>query len=485
MVVNKEGQNVSEERRFYIFANLFFNSILNTWSISVLSIVLPPIMKEYNINIETAQWLSTAYSLASAITLPLTAFFINRFSTKRLYCLSTLISIIGLSLCCLAPFFELIIAGRVIQSIGTSMVSAMSPVIIFNLYPPEKRGTYMGWYGLSNAITPTFSPFISGILCDWKGWRAVYLVCLIGFILAFLFALYTFVDVLPTSKRDKIDPLSVLLCAVAFGCLTYSSSKIGTLLKSKTILIPLTIGILSFLIFVLLQFQVESPFLNLRVLKEKPFALSVIGSCILNILVMSSTVIFALYCMVKEFTATRCSIIIFFGTGLMSIFFPVAGKLFDRYGIAVLMISGPLILMISSYAMSFMKLEYSHWFYTLINIPRMIGTALVLMPLLTWGLNSLPKDQTTHGIAINNAFKHVCGAIGSGVFGSLMGIITSLNSKSKGEKEAKIYAFNICYKILTGISALFLILGIIICFTKYTVKNVNKSLKKEKETKKE
>eukprot|EP00833_Pecoramyces_ruminatium_P014151 jgi/Orpsp1_1/1188183/evm.model.d7180000063060.1 len=477
-VETSQGQKVTGLRRFLIFINIFLNHVLNTWIISVLSIVLPPVMAEFRIEINTAQWLSTGYSLASAIVLPLTAFLINRIKTKLLYCTSVVISIIGLVICCLAKNFTVLVIGRVIQSIGTAVVSAMSSVVIFYLYPTEKRGTYMGWMGLANAITPTFAPFLAGVLCDWKGWRLVYLVCLIGFVLALLFALVTFVDVLP-NKKDKLDIPSVILCIIAFGGISYASTNIGSKFVSTKLLLPLAVGVVAFIVFAILQFKVKSPFLNLRILSDKPFTLSVIGSCLLNVLIMATTIVFSVYCQIKQFSATRCSLIILFGTAFMSLFSPIAGKFFDRFGIKPLVIIGSLIAMAGSIAMSFMKMKYSYWFYTLINIPRMIAIALILWPILCWGLNSLPKEQTSHGTAISNAFKHVFGAIGSGIFGSLMTTIANKKLRTMGV-DAYIYAFNVCFRILAGVAFALLILGIIIHFTKYSIKNVDDDNNEEK-----
>lgn len=128
-------------------------------------------MSDFHISATIGQWLTSGYTLAMAIIMPLTAFLINRFPTKRLYCASIAIFIVGVILSAIAVDFPMMMIGRVIQATGNGMYATMGQVIILSIYPPEKRGGAMGWYGLSSGAAPVLAPTLAGILVDISSWR--------------------------------------------------------------------------------------------------------------------------------------------------------------------------------------------------------------------------------------------------------------------------------------------------------------------------
>lgn len=114
---------------------------------TALNTALPPILADFHIGATVGQWLTSGYSLAMAIIMPLTAFLINRFPTKPLYCTSIAIFIVGLFLSATATNFPMMMIGRVIQAIGNGMYATMGQVIILSIYPPEKKEQLWGGMG--------------------------------------------------------------------------------------------------------------------------------------------------------------------------------------------------------------------------------------------------------------------------------------------------------------------------------------------------
>lgn len=94
---------LTEKKRMLIFVNVVISCIACSMLATALSTALPPIVRDMNISVTTGQWLTSGYSLMMAITMPLTAFLVNRFPTKRLYCTAIMIFSIGLVICAVAP----------------------------------------------------------------------------------------------------------------------------------------------------------------------------------------------------------------------------------------------------------------------------------------------------------------------------------------------------------------------------------------------
>lgn len=114
---------------------------------TALTTALPPIIKDLSISVTTGQWLTSGYSLAMAVTMPLTAFLIDRFPTKRLYCIAMVIFLAGLMISALSVNFPMMMLGRLVQASGNGMLSSMAQVIILTIFPPEKKALQWGCTG--------------------------------------------------------------------------------------------------------------------------------------------------------------------------------------------------------------------------------------------------------------------------------------------------------------------------------------------------
>lgn len=108
------------------------------------------------------------------------------------------------------------------------------------------------------------------------------------------------------------------------------------------------------------------------------------------------------------------------GALLMGVMSPITGRLFDKWGAKVLAIPGLSLVVVTTYMFSQLSLDTSYWQIMLIYTVRMLGISLVMMPVMTNGLNTLPMKAYPHGTAINNTLQQVSGAIGSAFLITLM-----------------------------------------------------------------
>lgn len=120
-----------------------------------------------------------------AIIMPLTAFLLTRFPTKRLYCTAVFVFTVGLITSAAARNFIVLMLGRILQAAGNGMLVAMGQVIILTIFPPEKRGTAMGWYGLAIGAAPVIAPMIAALMVDTIGWRMIFVTTFVIMAAAF------------------------------------------------------------------------------------------------------------------------------------------------------------------------------------------------------------------------------------------------------------------------------------------------------------
>lgn len=452
---------ISNRKRLLIFVNIVISCIASSMLATALTTALPPIIQDLNISVTTGQWLTSGYSLAMAITMPLTAFLINRFPTKRLYCIAIIIFLAGLLISAVSYNFPLMMLGRLVQAAGNGMLSSMAQVIILTIFPPEKKGTAMGWYGLSVGAAPVVAPTIAGMMIDIVGWRMIFIAAFVIMMLALVFAVAVLEDVLKTVKI-KFDTMSFLLSAFAFGGITLGIGNIGSYgFVSVQVWVTLAIGIIAAVLFTKRQLHMEDAFLELRILANRDYAVSVMGSMLLYFIMMGSSIILPLYVQqTMGLSATISGLVMLPGSLVMALISPFAGNLYDKVGMRLLFIVGAVGLTISNLLMGFITMETTVWAAAGFNVIRSIAIACLMMPLVTWGANNVKPEMTSHATALLTSLRTIAGAIGSAVFVAVMTIVANQSAKSYGE-NASIHGINVAFLAMAASSIVLLMLAVV------------------------
>ena len=211
--------NITDRKRTLIFINILITCIASSMLATALTTALPPIIKAFDISVTTGQWLTSGYSLAMGTMMPLTAFLITRFPTRKLYLSAIGCFILGLLFCAAAPNFQFMMFGRILQACGNGVLTSMAQVILLTIYPVEKKGSIMGWYGLSVGAAPVIAPTIAGLLVDSVGWRMIFCIAIFIMLISLVFAVFVFDNVLE-NVITRFDLLSFILSAFAFGGIT-------------------------------------------------------------------------------------------------------------------------------------------------------------------------------------------------------------------------------------------------------------------------
>jgi len=447
-----------DKQRTWIFINIIITVIASTMMATALTTALPVMIKEFNISVTTGQWLTSGYSLAMGIVMPLTAFLITQFPTKKLYLTAIALFIVGLLIAVLAPNFTILMIGRLFQACGNGILSAMAQVILLTIYPPERRGTIMGWYGLSIGAAPVIAPTIAGVIVDYSGWRMIFYVVIVIMILSFIVASLAFKNVLETRKKH-FDTLSFMISAIAYAGITIGIGNIGTYkFTSAGVLLPILLGIIAIVIFTRRQLSQADPFLDLRILKHRAFTLSLIGSMLLYFAMMGSSIILPLLIQsVEGLSATVSGLVTLPGSLAMAILSPFAGKIYDRFGIRRLFITGSLGLIISNLCMVFININTSLIMIASFNIIRSLAIGCLMMPLITWGMSNFLPEMMAHGTALLTSLRTIAGAIGSAIFVSLMTFVTN-NAQHLSAQGAAMHGVNAAFLGMTfGAVALFIV----------------------------
>ena len=168
-MTSNQASGKTTARQIRIVGVVVFGAFLALLNQTVMSPALPAIMVDFGIDASTAQWIMSIYPLVSGIMVPVSAFLIDRFSTRVLFFAATAAFAAGTALCAAAPTFFLLICGRVLQAAASGVLLPLVSVVPMLVFPVEKRGTAMGVAGIVMSAGPAVGPVLGGAIIDAYG----------------------------------------------------------------------------------------------------------------------------------------------------------------------------------------------------------------------------------------------------------------------------------------------------------------------------
>lgn len=443
MVANQEGvqsqQKISVIPLTSVLLAGAFVAILNQ---TLLATALPHIMRDLHIDANTVQWLQSIFMLVNGIMIPITAFLIERFTTRGLFLSAMGLFGLGTVICAISPSFTFLLVGRVLQASGAGIIMPLMQTIMFLIFPKEKRGSAMGMFGLVIAFAPAIGPTLSGWLIENYPWRSLFYVVIPIVVIDMILAYFLLKNVTERSF-PKVDMLSIVLSTLGFGGILYGFSTAGSHgWLTAHVLISLPIGIIALSWFIYRQLHLEQPILEFRVFKNKIFTLTTILGMIAFMAMIGAAVILPI--LMQEmlgFSALRSGLALLPGAVLMGLMNPITGRLFDKFGARRLAIPGLTIVVITTFLFSILNDQTTFTYLAIVNAVRMLGIAMVMMPVTTAGLNQLSNKLIPHGTAMNNTMRQVAGAVGTALLVTLMTNHAVPNQGANGAIQGVNFAF--------------------------------------------
>lgn len=456
MSILTETGNFHVEKRIPLFIVLLSGAFITILNQTLLGTALPPIMKDLQVSESTVQWLQSIFMLVNGIMIPVTAFLIERFTSRQLFLTAMSIFAVGTLLCAVGIDFSMLLIGRVLQAAGAGIMMPLMQTILFLTFPKEKRGTAMGLFGLVIAFAPAIGPTLSGVLVEHLTWRSVFYVVFPIAIIIIIASIFLLKNVTETT-HPKLDITSVILSTLGFGGLLYSFSSVGEAgWTSVQFIAPLIVGIVSLVIFIRRQLNLKEPMLEFRVFNYGIYTLGTILSMFVFGVLIATNIILPLYMQnMLQYSALKSGLVLLPGAIIMGMMNPITGYLFDKFGGKWLARIGLFVLVVSTLPFTMLTEHTSFTYLATSNALRMVSIAMVMMPMTTLAINQLPNELIAHGTAMNNTFRQMAGAIGTAVFITLM----SLSAIPQDGITGIIHGVNVTFIVATVISAIGLLLS--------------------------
>ena len=428
------GLGLDKKQRIMVFVLLAgtFMAVLNA---TLLTPALPTLMQDMNVEQTTIQWLTSGYALTEAVVIPLAAFLMGRFSTRKLYIGCIALFGVGSLLETFAPNFAFLLAGRIVQAACTGAVMPMVMSVILLIFPRENRGSAMGIVGLLIGFAPAIGPSLSGVLIDTIGWRAIF-----GIVACIAFAIVIVASVTLKNygkfDKPKFDILSVIFSTIGLLSLLYGFSTFSSASNHIITVCLVAVGVLFVGLYARRQLKLEEPMLRIGILKITKYRTAVILVMIFQAALIGMETILPLYIQgVLHKTATISGLTLLPGALVGAVLGVFAGRAFDKFGVRKPVVCGATVVLIAAGGLFFFRVDSSVIFIAAVYTTLAVGMQFTMTPLNTWAINSLPNKYVQHAQSTSNTLNQVAASFGTAVLVSISAAVSGMFSSVGGIEQ--------------------------------------------------
>jgi EmrB/QacA subfamily drug resistance transporter len=269
-------------------------------------------------------------------------------------------------------------------------------------------------------VAPALGPTFGGYLIQYYSWRWLFFINIPIGIFAFIMG-KVLLQESPKKADTKFDTAGAVLAILFFGTLLFALSK-GQSEGWTSLFIVSLLFISFFSLLIWVELGSKHPLLDLKLFKNTGFTLSVIASSLVMMGMLGGTFLTPLYLQnIQSMSAMQTGILMMPQSIAMALMMPISGKLYDKFGIVPLGVTGLAILGFTTMELHMLTIDTpNHWLNVVLTI-RAIGIGLCMMPLTSVGMVNIAPQQIGNASTMSNVTRQVAGSMGIAVFTSIMG----------------------------------------------------------------
>jgi len=417
-----EVPGIGHKNKYAIFGILLIGILMSVLDGFMVNIALPDITAYFSVSIATSQWIITGYLLA------MTGLFIffgklsEHTGKAKLYLIGFAVFTLSSLGCGFVTGIEQMIALRVLQGIGASMVAGISGAITFEIFPPEERGRAMGGLAAAYGIVAMMAPVVGGFITDTLGWRYIFLVNVpIGIALLALALKYMKLGD-KTTNALSIDWIGTgtLIVSVISLMLFCGELASGIMMNGLAITYGAAFA-LSSIAFLLRESRCKNPLLDLSLFGNKKFTLPIL-SVALSFVIINMVNVLGPFYLQGAMGYTPAQVGLFFMLPPLAMIFaaPLSGMLYDKHRWKLASTLGLLIMAVSFFLQGYSFITASFILILAAFALRGIGDGIFQSINSAEIMNALPLEKVAIASSVSSTVTNLASALGAVTAGILL-----------------------------------------------------------------
>lgn len=430
---------------------------------TVLNVALPAMRHDLDASVAGMQWTIDAYTLVLASLLMLAGSTADRIGRRKVFMAGLVLFTVGSALCSLAPSLETLIAFRMVQAVGGSMLNPVAMSIITNTFTdPRERARAIGVWGAVVGISMAAGPVVGGLLVDSVGWRSIFWINLpIG--IAALLLTWRHVPESRAPKARRPDPVGQLLVITLLGSLTYAiieAPQKGW--TSAEILFFAALAAASLAGLLVYEARRTDPLIDLRFFRSVPFSGATLiavsafaalgGFLFLNTLYLQD---------VRGLSALDAGLYMLPMAAVVCVLSPFSGRLVASRGPRIPLLVAGVAIAVSGLMFAAFDAETGTASMFTAYVLFGLGFGAVNAPITNTAVSGMPRSQAGVAAAVASTSRQIGQTLGVAVIGAVLaaGVADAGSSYGTGTAGDFVAASRAAWWIITGCGVCVLLVG--------------------------
>lgn len=403
--------------RYWIAVTVTLAAMLELLDTSIVNVAIPHMMGTFGATIDEIAWVSTGYVVANVIVLPISGWLSNFCGRRNYFVLSILVFTLSSFFCGNATSLGGLVFWRIIQGFGGGGLIATANATLYEVFTPKEAAQSIAIFGLGIMVGPTLGPTVGGWITDTYAWPWIFYINLPLGALALVAALMVVPESRYGQRASRVDWQGLLLLAAGIGCLQIllERGERQDWFESREIVAYALTSSGALIVFIWHELRCEHPIVDLHILRDTQFSISLIFTFLLGAAMYSTVFILPVYLQtLLGYNAWETGMVILPGAISSGVTMAMMGKIVTTYRI-------DLRLFIVMGAAIFGWSMWQHGQFTTLSgegdffwplVWRGVGLGMIFIPLNNLSFANLQLQHIANGSGFYNLTRQLGGSVG-------------------------------------------------------------------------
>lgn len=428
-----------ETYRWLVLATVMVATFMAVLDATIVNVALSKLMATFGVSVDRVEWILTAYLLVFGVMLASSGWMADRWGYKRMFILGLFLFTLGSFLCSLAWSIEPLIVFRVVQGTGAGFLMPVGMAIITREFPPEKRGIALGFWTVAASASVSLGPTLGGYLIDRFRWNMIFDVNVPVGIVGMVAAAVILREHRP-APRGSFDIVGFVSLATGLTALLLALSNGNSAWNtggwsSDFILGCFFLSAVAFLIFLITEFTIRHPLIQVSLFRNFNFSVSILILFIFGVGMFGANFLVPIYLQNSLGYTPYQAGLVFLPVGLLvGITAPFAGMFADRFDGRIPVFVGLSLLALTFHQFSFLTLFSERPQFLIPLYVRGVAMGMLMSPLTTIAISEIPNFKMAQASGLINVIRQIGGSFGVAIFGTVLTRRTIYHAAAYGEQ---------------------------------------------------
>jgi DHA2 family multidrug resistance protein len=391
---------------------------------TIVNVALPTIGGNLGADVDEVSWIVTGYILANVVVMPLNGWLTAYLGRKRFYAISLALFTVSSFLCGTASNITSLIIWRIIQGIGGGALQPTAQAILFETYPPERRGAAMAIFGMGAMVGPAVGPTLGGYIVDNASWPLIFYINIPIGIVAFLMTM----AFIPNPKfiarvTSGIDWAGLGLLTAGLASLQYvlERGEHDEWYSSNTIWILTIVAAVTLSLFIYRMLREKHPLVVLRVFRFASFSIGNVIGIIMGFGLFGTALILPLFFQtILGLTAFDTGLVLLPGAVATAVSMVIIGRILNRIDARASIVFGMGIFAVSCWLLGDLNTQAGYWDVFWPRVIQGFGLGFLFVPLTTLTLGDVPVADMAGATGVSTLIRQLGGSFGIAILTTLL-----------------------------------------------------------------